>query len=125
MPIELGVAVATSAGVFGWSVWGAQIRFWFANLVISRPKAYPRRVECASRVSPQGYPQGTAGEARARARSTRTEKAERASSRAHFAQRRKSPISSWRWRSVSPATVFDGAIRQWLSERAALAGPTV
>src|SRR6266571_3027301 len=78
MPIELGVAVATSAGVFGWSVWGAQIRFWFANLVISRPKAYPRRVECASRVSPQGYPQGTAGEARARARSTRTEKAERA-----------------------------------------------
>jgi len=50
--------------------------------------------------------------------------AEHASCRAHRAQRRKSPISSWRWRSVSPATVFDGAIRHWVSERAALAGPT-
>jgi hypothetical protein len=43
---------------------------------------------------------------------------------AHRAQRRKSPISSWRWRSVSPATVLEGAIRHWVSERAALAGPT-
>lgn len=35
----------------------------------------------------------------------------------------KAPISSWRWRSVNPPTVFDGAIRHWLSERAAFAGP--
>ncbi len=36
------------------------------------------------------------------------------------AQRRKSPISSPRWRSVRPPTVFDGAIRHWRRKRAAL-----
>jgi hypothetical protein len=32
----------------------------------------------------------------------------------------KSPISSWRWRSLSPPTVFEGAIRQWVRQRVAL-----
>jgi hypothetical protein len=40
------------------------------------------------------------------------------------AQRRNSPINSWRWRSLRPPTVFEGAIRHWVSERAALTGPT-
>jgi hypothetical protein len=40
-------------------------------------------------------------------------------------QRRKSPISSARWRSVSPPRVFEGAMRHWLRERPALAGPTL
>ena len=39
-------------------------------------------------------------------------------------QRRRSSISAPRWRSVMPPTVFEGAIRQRLRKRAALAGPT-
>jgi hypothetical protein len=39
------------------------------------------------------------------------------------AQRWKSPINSLRWRSLNPPTVFDGAIRHWVRQRVALAGP--